>query len=49
MGIFGAAQGWRGGEGLAKRPSVTKFGTVISYLKKIKKIYDLRDTPPEFC
>ena len=53
-GFFGAAYG-RGG---TKRPpslkSVThptmmKLGTVISYLKKIQKIYRSRDTPLEFC
>ena len=53
-GFFGAAYG-RGG---TKRPpslkSVThptmmKLGTVISYLKKIQKIYKSRDTPLEFC
>ena len=26
-----------------------KFGKVIAYLKKIKKIYESCDTPPEFC
>ena len=26
-----------------------KLSTVISYLKKIQKIYELRDTPLEFC
>ena len=26
-----------------------KLGTVIPYLKKIKKIFELRDTPLEFC
>ena len=55
MGIFGAAHGW----GRAKRPTLPnichaypammKRGTVISYLKKIQKIYESRDTPPEFC
>ena len=48
-----------GGVGGAKRsplpkicqryPTVMKLGTVIPYLKKIKKIYESRDTPPEFC
>ena len=35
----------------AKRHSVSmmKLGTVIPYLKKIKKIYESRDTHPEFC
>ena len=30
-------------------PTVMKLGTVIPYLKKIQKIFELRDTPPEFC
>ena len=30
-------------------PTMMKIGTVIPYLKKIQKIYELRDTPPEFC
>ena len=30
-------------------PTMMKLGTVIPYLKKIKKIYESRDTPPEFC
>ena len=42
MGIFGAAQGWGSQKSLPK-------STVIPYLKKIQKIYELRDTPPEFC
>ena len=55
MGIFGAAHGWGG----AKRSpllklchtyrTMMKLGTVIPYLKKIQKIYESRDTPPEFC
>ena len=57
MGIFGAAHGWRGGGGkkapLPKichtYPTRMKLGTVIPYLKKIQKIYESRDTPPEFC
>ena len=54
MGLFGAAHGWG-----AKRlplpkichtyPTKMKLGTVIPYLKKIKKIYKSRDTPLEFC
>ena len=56
MGIFGADQGL-GGEG-AKRllpktchtyPTMVKLGTVIPYLKKIQKIYQSRDTSPDFC
>ena len=55
MGFFGAAHGWRG----PKRPplpkicptypAMMKLGTVISYPKKIQKIYESRDTPLEFC
>ena len=30
-------------------PTVIKLGTVIPYLKKIQKIYESRDTPPDFC
>ena len=30
-------------------PTMMKIGTVISYLKKIQKIYEPRDTPSEFC
>ena len=30
-------------------PTTTKLGTVIPYLKKIQKIYESRDTTPEFC
>ena len=30
-------------------PTMMKLGTVIPYLKKIQKIYESRDTPPEFC
>ena len=26
-------------------PTMTKYGTVIPYLKKTKKIYESRDTP----
>ena len=29
-------------------PTMMKLGTVILYLKKIQKIYESRDTPPEF-
>ena len=55
MGIFGAAHGW--GE-VAKKlplpkichpyPTMMKIGTVIRYLKKIQKIYESRDTSPDF-
>ena len=30
-------------------PTMMKLSTVIPYLKKIQKIYESRDTPPEFC
>ena len=30
-------------------PTRMKLGTVIPYLKKIKKINESRDTAPEFC
>ena len=30
-------------------PTMMKLGTVIPYLKKIQKLYQSRDTPPEFC
>ena len=59
MGIFGAAQGWGGGGGqktplpsskiCRTYPTMMKLGTVIPYLKKIQKIYESRDTTPEFC
>ena len=54
MGIFGAAHGWAG----LKRPrlpkichtypTMMKLGKVIPCLKKIQKIYESRDTPPDF-
>ena len=54
MGIFGVAHGWE----VAKRPllpkiyhtyaTMMKLGTVIPYLKKIQKIYQVHDTPPQF-
>ena len=50
---------WRmGGGGGPKRvipkichtyPTMKKLGTVIPYLKKIQKIYESRDTPPDSC
>ena len=30
-------------------PTMMKLGTVIPYLKKIQKIYQSRDTHPDFC
>ena len=59
MGFFGAAHGWGGQKGLPSvpplpkichtYPTMMKLGTVITYLKKIQKIYESRDTHPEFC
>ena len=53
MGFFGAAHGWGGQTPPSKichtYPTMMKLGTVIPYLKKIQKIYESRDTPPEFC
>ena len=54
MGIFGAAHGWVGQERPLPKichtyPTVMKLGTVIPYLKKIQKIFESRDTPPDFC
>ena len=38
------------GVGAKRHPlPIMKLGTVIPYLKKIKKIYESRDTHPEFC
>ena len=58
-GIFGAAHGWGGGGGGGAKsplpkifhtyPTMMKLGTVISYIKNIQKIYESRDTPPEYC
>ena len=30
-------------------PTMMKLGTVIPHLKKIQKIYESRDTPPDLC
>ena len=54
MGIFGAADGWGGQERPLPKichtyPTVMKLGTVIPYIKKIRKIFESCDTPPEFC
>ena len=56
VSIFGAAQGWAGE---AKRsplpkicltyPTMMRPGTVVLNIKKIKKIYELRNTSLEFC
>ena len=54
MGFFGTAHGW-GAKRSHSLKSVThilqmmKLDTAIPYLKKIKKIYESRDTPLEFC
>ena len=57
MSIFGAAHGL-GKRGVQKAPfpkvcqtypTVMKLGKFIPYLKKIQKIYELRDTHLEFC
>ena len=55
MSFFMAANGWGG----AKKPplpkicctysTVMKIVTAIPYLKKIKKLYESRDTFLEFC
>ena len=52
--MFGAAHGW-GKPKKAPLPKIChtyltmmKLGTVIPYLK-IEKIYESRDTPPDFC
>ena len=56
MVIFGAAHGWgrRGQKGPLPNichtyPTMMKFGTVIPCLKEIQKIYESRQTHPEFC
>ena len=56
--LFRAAHGWGWGGGGDKKPplpkicrthpAMMKLGTLISYLKKIQKIYKSRDTPLEF-
>ena len=56
MGIFEAAQGWGRGKKAPplpkichKYPAIMKFDTVITYPKKVQKIYESRDTPFELC
>ena len=56
MGFFGAAHGWGVGQKdpplptiYHKYPAVMKLCTAIPYLKKIQKLYELRDTPLQFC
>ena len=57
MGIFGTAHGW-GGEAKSPPPlpkichtyrTVINLDIVIPYLKNIQKIYESRDTHPDFC
>ena len=55
MGLFGLAHGWGGGGGKKSPllkichiyPARMELGTLIAYLKKIKKSYESRDTHPE--
>ena len=55
MGFFGTAHGW--GEGFLSPypkicrsyPTMVKLGTVVPYLRKIRKIYKSRDTSLESC
>ena len=55
MGTLGVAHRWAGGKKapLLKvchtYPTIMTLCTVIPYLKKIPKIYQSRDTFPEFC
>ena len=54
MDIFRAAHGWGDQKGAPCLKPVThilqwQLGTVITYLKNIKKIYEWRDTHPGFC
>ena len=55
MGLFGAAHGW--GSKNARPPSdkicqiyltMMELGKIIPYLKKTQKVYESRDTHPEF-
>ena len=45
MGLFGAAFP----KICHTYPTIMKLGTVVPYLRKIKKIYESLDTPHEFC
>ena len=56
MGIFRAAQGWAGGQKAPPLPKIChtyptmmKLDTGIPYVMKIQKIYESRDTHPDFC
>ena len=54
MGLFGVGHGWVGPKRpyflkSVTNPAIMKLGTVIHYLKKIKKISESRDTLLDFC
>ena len=59
IGIFGVVHGLGGGGVGGKKaplskishtfPTMMKLGTVTPDLKKIQKLYDSHDTPPDFC
>ena len=55
MGFFGAAHRSGGAKRLPlpkichTSPTMIKLGTVIPYPKKIREIYESRDTPLKFC
>ena len=56
MNIFGDDHGWGGGGKKTPLPKICytyptlmKLVTVIPHLKRIQKIYESRDTLPEFC
>ena len=54
MGLFGVAQGWGWQKAPLSKichtyPATMKLGTLISYLKKIRKTYKSCDTPLDFC
>ena len=51
MGLFGAAHEWGGALSKIchKYPTMIKLGTAIPYLKEIRKIFESRGTPFEFC
>ena len=55
MGFFVAAHEWRGAKKVSlpkicrTYPKMMKLDAVIPYLKKFQKLYELRDTPIEFC
>ena len=54
MGFFGATHGCGGQKGPLPKtchtyPTIMKLGTVIPLPKKVREIYESRDTPLEFC